>query len=138
MENSFTKASITTEYAQELLRKAEAKAKEMGIPSVIVIADESGVVKLSSRMDGAGIANAQVATDKAFSAAVTGVATELWQGIADGDPALGFGLASIDRLCPIGGGKPILSDEMVIGGIGISGGTVTQDLEMVEAVLPEA
>lgn len=50
MASTFPKASISSELAHRMIAVAEAKANEMGIPFVIAIVDESGVLKgLSER-----------------------------------------------------------------------------------------
>src|SRR5688572_2189920 len=45
--------SITLEAAQALIEAAEVKAREIGVPMVIVVVDESGILKAFGRMDGA-------------------------------------------------------------------------------------
>jgi glc operon protein GlcG len=135
MSDTFEKQSISSELAAALLRRAEERAAEIGVPSVIAIVDESGILKVFSRMDGAGLASVQVAKDKAYSAAATSVATDQWHGIAQADPSFGFGLAGIERLCPIGGGLPVSAGGVVVGGIGVSGGTVEQDIDVASAAL---
>lgn len=135
MSQTFTKNSVSAELALRMVQLASDKATELGAPSVIAIVDESGVAKLVARMDGAGVASIQVATDKAYSAAVTGVPTDQWYGISQQDPAFGFGLSGIDRLCPIGGGVPIQVDGSGVGGVGVSGGSPDQDVEVATAAL---
>jgi uncharacterized protein GlcG (DUF336 family) len=133
----FEKASIGYETAQRLIRRAEQEAAAIGVPSVIAVVDESGVLKLVGRMDGAPLSSVQVAQDKAYSAAATATPTDAWHDIARQVPELGIGLYSIDRLCPIGGGLPIRVGEHIIGAIGVSGGSVEQDIQVATAALKE-
>lgn len=132
---TFQRSSITNRHANEIVAQGQAKAADLGVPSVFAVVDDSGVIKLLSRMDGAALASVQVAEDKAYSAVATGVPTHLWHGIAESDPSFGFGLAAIDRLCPIGGGYPIELEGGVVGGFGVSGGTVEQDMQVAAAAL---
>ena len=53
MSDVFEKRSVTTELAHRIIAAAEAKADEIGVPMVIAVCDESGVLKAFSRMDGA-------------------------------------------------------------------------------------
>jgi uncharacterized protein GlcG (DUF336 family) len=39
------------------------------------------------------------------------------------------------RYSAIGGGVPVTSDDQVIAGVGVSGGTVEQDTDIVEAAM---
>jgi uncharacterized protein GlcG (DUF336 family) len=133
---SFDKASITTDLARRMIAAAEAKADEMGHPFVIAVVDESGVLKAFSRMDGAALLSVQVAQDKAYTAVGFGLPTHGWHDFIKDDPPLALGAPSgIDRLVVFGGDYPITTGDQVIGGIGVSGGHYSQDMEVAEAGL---
>jgi uncharacterized protein GlcG (DUF336 family) len=103
---------------------------------VIAIVDDSGVLKAFSRMDGAPLLSVQVAQDKAYTAVGFGLATETWHDFVKDDPPLAMGAApGIDRLIVFGGGYPIKVGEAVVGGIGVSGGHYSQDMEVAQAGL---
>jgi uncharacterized protein GlcG (DUF336 family) len=133
--NTFQKASITTEASWRILAAAEAKARELGIPSTIAITDESGALKTFTRMDGAALLTVQIAQDKAYTASSFGMATDGWHEFIKNDPPLLHGLVKTERLIIFGGGYPIQQDGMMIGGIGVSGGHYTQDMEIAQAGL---
>ena len=136
MAQTYQKPSITTELAHQMVAAAEKKAQEIGVPMVIAICDESGVLKAFSRMDGAALLSVQVAQDKAYTAIGFGMATDKWYDFIKDDPPLAAGAASgIDRLIVFGGGYPITEDGQIIGGIGVSGGHYTQDMEVAQAGL---
>ena len=42
---------------------------------------------------------------------------------------------SEDRCCAMGGGAPLTSADEVVAGVGVSGGTVEQDVAILEAAL---
>ena len=133
-DNTFTKQSITSEAAQRVVAAAEAKAQEMGTPMVIAVVDESGVLKAFSRMDGAALLAVQVAQDKAYTAIGFGLPTDGWYDFIKDDPPLAMGATNgVDRLVIFGGGYPIRSGDQVIGGIGVSGGHYTQDMDVAQA-----
>src|SRR5581483_2438685 len=119
-----------------MIAAAEQKAAEMGHPFVIAIVDESGVLKALSRMDGAPLLSVQVAQDKAYTAAGFGLSTYAWHDFIKNDPPLAAGAPSgIARLIIFGGGYPIKIGGQVVGGIGVSGGHYTQDMDVARAAL---
>ncbi|HZU18048.1 MAG TPA: heme-binding protein [Candidatus Dormibacteraeota bacterium] len=136
MSQTFEKASVATELAHRMIEAAERKATEMGKPMVIAIVDESGVLKAFSRMDGAPLLSVQVAQDKAYTAVGFGMPTEAWHPFIKDDPPLAAGaVGGIDRLVVFGGGYPIVLDGRIVGGIGVSGGHYTDDMEVARAGL---
>ncbi|MGH9001660.1 MAG: GlcG/HbpS family heme-binding protein [Acidimicrobiia bacterium] len=136
MSDTFAKQSITSDLAHEVVAAAEAKAQQMGHPFVIAVVDESGVLKAFSRMDGAALLAVQVAQDKAYTAIGFGIPTDAWHDFIKDDGPLALGApAEIDRLVTFGGGYPIKSGDAVIGGIGVSGGHYTQDMDVAQAGL---
>jgi len=134
-ENTFTKASITIEAAQRMIAAAEAKAREMGHPMCIAIVDSDGTLKAYSRMDGAPLLSVQISQDKAYTAISFGMATHEWHEFVKNDPPLRDGIIKTDRLIVFGGGYPISANEQIIGGIGVSGGHYSQDMEVARAGL---
>ena len=136
MAQTYQKPSITTELAHQMVAAAEKKAQEIGVPMVIAICDESGVLKAFSRMDGAALLSVQIAQDKAYTSIGFGMSTDKWHDFIKEDPPLAAGAPSgIDRLIVFGGGYPITEDGQIIGGIGVSGGHYTQDMEVAQAGL---
>jgi uncharacterized protein GlcG (DUF336 family) len=136
MVNTFAKQSVSAELARRLIEAAERQASDMGHPFVIAVVDESGVLKAFSRMDGAPLLSVQVAQDKAYTAAGFGLATDAWHEFIKNDPPLASGAPTgIDRLVVFGGGYPLKIDDQIVGGIGVSGGHYSQDMEVALAAL---
>jgi len=139
MATVFEKKSVGTALAHRMIAAGEEKAAAMGHAFVMAIVDESGVLKSLSRMDGAPLLSVQVAQDKAYTAVGFGMATHSWHDFIKDDPPLAAGAATgIDRLVVFGGGYPILVDGQVVGGVGVSGGHYSQDMEVAEAALAVA
>jgi uncharacterized protein GlcG (DUF336 family) len=133
---TFEKASVSSEMARRMIAAAEEKAREMGHPMVIAVCDESGVLKAFSRMDGAPLLSVQVAQDKAYTAIGFGMSTDGWHDFIKDDPPLARGaVGGIERLVIFGGGYPIKVGDQVVGGIGVSGGHYSQDMEVAQAGL---
>jgi uncharacterized protein GlcG (DUF336 family) len=136
MTDVFAKASVSSELAQRMIAAGEAKAAELGVPMVIAICDESGVLKAFSRMDGAALLSVQIAQDKAYTAVGFGMPTDGWHDFIKDDPPLAAGaVGGIDRLVIFGGGYPIKVGDQIVGAIGVSGGHYTQDMEVAQAGL---
>src|SRR5689334_922558 len=132
---TITRSSISAEAAAEALRAAEAKAAEIGVPMVIAVVDESGVLKAFSRMDGAPMLSVQIAQDKAYTAAAFGLSTDTWFNFIKDDPPLLHGITHTSRLVVFGGGYPLKLDGGVAGGIGVSGGHYEQDMVVAQAAV---
>jgi uncharacterized protein GlcG (DUF336 family) len=134
VSGTFEKRSITAAAAQAVISACVAKADDRGGAFVIVVVDESGVVKASVRMDGAPLISVQVATDKAYTAAGFGMATDAWFNFVDGDAPLRLGAPTgIDRLVVFGGGYPLKEDDRIVGAVGVSGGHWSDDMEVAKA-----
>ena len=136
MSDVIQKCSVSTELANRIIDAAERKAAEIGVPMVIAVCDESGVLKAFSRMDGAALLSVQVAQDKAYTAVGFGMPTHGWHDFIKDDAPLADGaVGGIKRLVIFGGGYPITIGDAIVGAIGVSGGHYTQDQEVAEAGL---
>jgi uncharacterized protein GlcG (DUF336 family) len=130
--STVTKASIAADAAREVIVAAERKAREINVPMVIAVVDESGVLKAFSRMDGAPLLSIDLAVDKAYSAAAFGIPTSAWFDMIKDDPPLLHNMLKTPRLVVIGGGIP-LDLGGIAGAIGVSGGSYEQDTLVAEA-----
>jgi uncharacterized protein GlcG (DUF336 family) len=136
MTTTYNRPSITLELAQEIVNRAVAHAVAQGGAFVVSVVDESGVQKAFARMDGAPLLSVQVAQDKAYTAAGFALSTDGWFDFIKGDEPLRVGAPTgIDRLVVFGGGYPITVDGAVVGGIGVSGGHYSQDMDVAKAGL---
>jgi uncharacterized protein GlcG (DUF336 family) len=136
MAATFEQPSVSAELAKAMIAAAEQKAAQLGHAFAIAIVDDGGVLKAFSRMDGAPLLAVQVAQDKAYTAVGFGLSTDGWHDFVKDDPPLAMGAApGIDRLIVFGGGYPITVGDTVVGGIGVSGGHYSQDMEVAQAGL---
>lgn len=135
MTNAVSKLSITQAACDRLIEAATAKAREIGVPMVISVVDESGMLKAFRRMDGAPSLSIEIATNKAHTAVGFGMPTHGWYEFIKNDPPLLHGIVHTPRLTIFGGGFPVVQDGHNIGGIGVSGGHYEQDMVVAEAAL---
>ena len=125
---------ITLRQAYAALRAAEEKATAIGISVNIAVLDAGAHLKTFSRMDGAVLGSIDVATRKAMTAALFQARSEaVWEFCKPGAPAPALELSN-GGLAPFAGGIPLRGPQgEILGAIGVSGGTVAQDLEIAEA-----
>jgi uncharacterized protein GlcG (DUF336 family) len=118
--------------AQAVVAAAAAKAREINVDQCIAVVDRGGSLLAFARMDGARIGSITIALTKAVSAATRRRPTA--EEVA-GDVPLGIrlGLASNNTVTNIGGGLPLIIDGQVVGGIGVSSGTVDEDAIVAKA-----
>ena len=135
MANTVARETLSAEAAKKLIAAAEKKAQELKKAMVIAICDESGNLKAFSRMDNAPLISVQIAQDKAWTAISFGIATHQWYEFIKGDPPLLAGIVHTPRLVVFGGGYPISIGGQVVGGIGVSGGHYTEDMQVAEAAI---
>jgi len=122
----------------DLARRMIAAAREVAIGEQalvsIAVVDAGGHLICFERMDGAEIAGPVLAVDKAHTAVAQRSGThELTSMVAPGGSLAGMNSADHGRYICFGGGLPLWSEGRVVAGIGVSGGTVEQDLAAAEA-----
>jgi len=133
--HSIEQRTITAEAAHAAVAAAVARAGELGIRINAAVTDGAGVLAAFLRMPGAFLHSVDIAIDKAYTAAGFGFATAQWAGMLEGDEALRLGMPVRPRNVVFGGGLPIREAGVLIGGIGVSGGSAEQDAECARAGL---
>jgi uncharacterized protein GlcG (DUF336 family) len=113
---------------------ALVKANAIGVPVNVAILDDGGNLKAFSRMDGAPILSIEIAQNKAYTA-LFGFSTQDFFNFIQGDPSLLAGIPQVARVAAYGGGLPIKVDGAIVGAIGVSGGTVQNDVDCAQAAL---
>jgi glc operon protein GlcG len=133
---TWSRPSLTLDAAMRVLHSAILSAQDRNLVDSVVVVDETGQVKASARMDGASAFTFQAATDKAFTSANTGAPTSMWDSVIAGNAHDAVRLTSaIERLNILPGGVPIVFDGVVVGAVGVSGGTDDQDLAIAESAV---
>jgi uncharacterized protein GlcG (DUF336 family) len=125
---------LTSTQAHAVIAAAHQKATEVGVPVIIAIVDDGVHLKAFSRMDGAVLGSIDIAMKKARTAALFQCPSEaVWEYCKPGAPAHALELTN-DGLAPFGGGVPLRSTNgEPLGAVGVSGGAVSQDLEIAQA-----
>jgi uncharacterized protein GlcG (DUF336 family) len=127
---------LTLEIALNLMTAAREKAVEIGVPMVIAVVDTGGNLVAQHRMDDALLVSIDIALNKAYTAVAVKVAThELAPLVQPGGPLFGISNADKGRVIVFGGGFPLKVKGEIIGGIGVSGGSVEEDMICATAAL---
>jgi len=128
METTRTIPTITTDAALGIVRKVFDLGREKDLRFSVVVVDPSMRVVAFARDDGATPHSAETSKRKAQTAASTGKPT----GWMPDDLAITLPLGTGNLLTNIPGGVPLLYDGVVVGGVGVAGGTVEEDAEIAE------
>ena len=121
---------ITTSAALSAADGAVQHALSLGIKINVAVCDSSGTPMAFLRMNGAHLHSISISEDKAYTAASFGLPTSQWaQILSNHSDGVRLGLPARPRFVQFGGGLPILVDGVLIGGIGVSGGSEQQDEE---------
>lgn len=121
--------------AQRAVAAAIEKAESLGIRVDAALVDRSGNTLAFLHMPGAFLHSADLAVDKAYTAAGFGFPTAQWMQVFGDAEHLKIGLSARPRLVVLGGGLPIRDGDACIGGIGVSGGSEAQDEACAQAAL---
>jgi len=125
-------SGLTLETARKMLEAGEKEAGRQGVPMSIAIADAGGNLPAFSRMDNAILASIQIAINKAFTAVLGKRPTADWEKEFQSREM--FPLFIHERWITFPGGFPIISNGVLLGGIGVSGGTI-EDVHVAKATL---
>ncbi|MGG3505871.1 heme-binding protein [Paenibacillus lautus] len=128
------KLTLTT--AKKLLEIAEQRARQMGLNSDIAIVDEGTNLMAFYRMDNAKIAGIDIAIGKAWTSVALQMPTaNLAQSALPGGATFGINTTNQGKVVILGGGIPLVHEGRIVGGIGVSGGTSTQDIDVANAAV---
>lgn len=111
------------------------KAQEIGVPMVLAVVDQNGDVVEARRMDDALIVSVTLAPHKAYTAATVRLSTEDLAVAAQPGASL-YGIdVNLPKITLIGGGIPLKKNGKVVGAVGVSGGSVEQDILVADAMV---
>jgi uncharacterized protein GlcG (DUF336 family) len=125
---------VTLEDARKIIAAAEKKAKELGQPMNIAVADEGGNLVAHVRMDEAWIGSIDISINKAFTARAFDISTkDLATQSQSGGQFFGIHVSNGGRVMIFAGGVPLKRGNKVVGAVGVSGGSGEQDHAVAEA-----
>jgi glc operon protein GlcG len=113
--------SLSAHEARLVLDAALAQAERLHARVAITVVDSAGHPTTMARMDGATFLAVTIATNKAITAAGTGMVTHEFAQMLSSDPALLASMSSQPTVCVLPGGAPIALDGAIAGAIGVAG-----------------
>jgi uncharacterized protein GlcG (DUF336 family) len=119
---------MTLSDARRVIATAEDKAREIGQPMNIAVVDGGGNLVSHVRMDGAWIGSIDISINKAFTARAFDTSTaQLAKSSQPGQQFYGIHASNYGRVMIFAGGIPLRREGSIIGAIGVSGGSGSQD-----------
>jgi uncharacterized protein GlcG (DUF336 family) len=126
--------TVTLDAAQRVIEAARQKAQEISVPMNIAVVDGGNNLIAFARMDGAWLGSIDISQGKAYTARAFDMSTQDLAPLCQpGHPLFGIHASNQGRLVIFPGGIPLQADGTVVGGVGVSGGTVEQDHEVAQA-----
>src|SRR6185295_19939501 len=119
-------APINGDTAKKVAGAAMAEARKNNWNMAAAIVDPAGDLVYFEKLDGTQAASVDIAQDKARSAVRFKRPTKALQDVlaAGGE---GLRMLALQGAVPVDGGVPIVMNNQIVGAIGVSGGTSSQD-----------
>ena len=124
---------INLDTAKKLIANIEEEAVRRGMNVVIALCNPEGNPVAVHVMDGAYIASFDIAMKKAYTSVALKMTTkELGELAKPGGSLYGIDKADNGRLIIFGGGVLLTRGGVIVGGLGVSGGSLEQDTSLAE------
>lgn len=125
---------LTLADARTAIAAAEQRAIEVGQPVNIAVVDGGGNLVAHVRQDGAWIGSVDISINKAWTSRAFDIQTkDLGDNSQPTQQFFGIHTTNGGRVTIFAGGVPLSRDGVVIGGLGVSGGSGEQDQTIAEA-----
>ena len=128
---AIVKEAMSLKLAVALIETVEEKAREMDMRVVVAVSDASGRPVAVHCMDGAYHGSFDVALNKTYTSTAFQMSTkELSRLCQPGQDLYGLQFSNEGKVMILGGGEPLMVGDTMIGALGVSGGTASQDTEL--------
>ena len=129
-------AGMTLGAAKASMKAAMAKGRELRVAISVAVVDQGGQLVAFERMDGADLVTIGLAQDKAWTALMNRMPTrDLAPLVQPGAEFYGYESIGRGRTIVFAGGMPLVRDGVLVGGVGVSGGSVAEDQAAVDAAV---
>jgi len=129
-------AGLTLAAARRAIAAVEVFGHEIGVPFSTAVVDSGDQLVAFARMDGADLVTLGLARDKAFSALMNRMPTaDLAPLVQPGAEFFGYDALAGGRMVVFGGGAPVELEGILVGAIGVSGGSSAEDQQAADAAL---
>lgn len=129
-------AGLTLAAARRMIAAVEAEAAGLQVALSVAVVDAGDQLVAFARMDGADLVGVQLAQDKAYTALVNRMPTrDLAPLVQPGAEFYGYDSLAAGRMIVFAGGMPLERDRVLVGAVGVSGGSATEDQRAVDAAV---
>ncbi|CFR04856.1 putative propanediol utilization protein: B12 related [Yersinia frederiksenii] len=131
-----TTAGLGFADVHQLVKLAVDAAMKLHVTVVVALADRHGNMIMTYRMPDTLLVSSELAPKKAWTAVAMKTAThQLSQAIQPGADLFQLEASTGGKVVSFGGGYPLWRSGQLVGGLGISGGSVEQDMHIAEAAI---
>lgn len=122
--------------AKKMAAAARVKAEDIEVPIVFSVVDTGGNLAYFERMEGALLVSIDISVNKAYTANALKMPTDKIASLVKEDGSLyGLQWTNNGKMVVFGGGYPIKYNGEIIGAIGVSGGSVDEDIIIAKSAL---
>ena len=129
-------AGLTLAAARRMIAAAQETARELRVAMSVAVVDAGDQPVAFERMDGADLVTIGLARDKAFSALLNRMPTrDLAPLVQPGAEFYGYDSLSGGRMVVFAGGMPLELGGVLVGAVGVSGGSADEDQQAADAAV---
>ena len=112
-----------------MVAAVQNRAADVDKPVTVAVVDLTGFAVIIERMDGARPLQAEIATSKAYTAAIMQRPGTMLKGWAESEPGFFAQVSQMGHKAIVAahGALPLKKDGELIGGVGVAGGTGEED-----------
>jgi len=127
-------AGLTLALACAIIDAIQVDGREMGVAMCCAVVDSGDQLVAFERMDGADLVGVGLARDKAYTALVNRMSTaDLAPLVQPGAEFYGYDSVAGGRMIVFAGGEPLEIGGVLVGALGVSGGSAEQDAQAAAA-----
>jgi len=116
------KKTLTLQGAEQVIAAAKSEAKKLHAPGgVIAVVDDGGNLMALERLDGTFSAGANISIGKAKTAVMFKKPTRFFEELINSSGKGRTVMTALENFTPLIGGIPIIVDNQIVGGVGVSG-----------------
>jgi uncharacterized protein GlcG (DUF336 family) len=129
-------AGMTLAAARRMIDAVESLARELRVALSVAVVDAGDQLVAFGRMDGADLVSIELARNKAFSALMNRMPTrDLAPMVQPGTEFYGYDSLAGGRMVVFAGGMPLERDGVLVGAVGVSGGSAEEDQRAADAAV---
>jgi glc operon protein GlcG len=116
------KKTLTLQGAEQVIAAAKAEAQKLKAPGgVVAVVDDGGNLMALERLDGTFSAGANISIGKAKTAVMFKKPTRFFEELINSSGKGRTVMTALENFTPLIGGIPIVVDDQIVGGVGVSG-----------------